>query len=527
MNNYYALIYLTRALKHNCIGKRFHFSISPHKNVWESYIGYDSPSARIVFSANPNETALFSDHYKAAKRSNITKFFNELTDKNITEIFLAENDRLITIRFDGGIELLFRIFGNKPNIFLVRNDKIIDAFKSPGDHIGNSPPQPRSSSAVPDQLKDGISAKKAMIKINPKFPRHLIPFIIEHYHLDKITTTEIRDITLKLTGAMLNDAEFRVLKDGNLCLIPHRLLPAENLKTFDDINDAIRYVYYQTSRERRLSARVQSVKPKIETAIRKAEKTIRQLEQADKGLERAETYEQYGHILMAHAHIEPEGHSETLTLPDFYNENKTVDIPVKPERSIAENAQNYYERSAKAVRNVKESKRRLAETRKTLARLNEVKESMASIEKVYEFDDWFNEQEEVLTELGILSKQTRTSPVPYRKLDVDGYKVWLGKNAKSNDRLTADAHKEDVWMHARGVSGSHLVIRMNNNKEMPPKPVLLKAASLAAWNSKARGAGLVPVIITKRKYVTKPKGAPAGAVRVQREEVEMVKPRKL
>jgi predicted ribosome quality control (RQC) complex YloA/Tae2 family protein len=68
---------------------------------------------------------------------------------------------------------------------------------------------------------------------------------------------------------------------------------------------------------------------------------------------------------------------------------------------------------------------------------------------------------------------------------------------------------------------------MDNHKEMPPKKTLLKAASVAAYNSKARGSGLAPVIITKRKYVVKPKGAPTGTVRVNREEVEMVKPQKM
>jgi len=72
-----------------------------------------------------------------------------------------------------------------------------------------------------------------------------------------------------------------------------------------------------------------------------------------------------------------------------------------------------------------------------------------------------------------------------------------------------------------------VVIRMNNNKEYPPRHVLLKTASVAAWNSKARGTKLAPVIVTKRKYVSNPKGAPAGTVRVHKEEVEMVEPKKL
>src|SRR5690625_5917299 len=65
---------------------------------------------------------------------------------------------------------------------------------------------------------------------------------------------------------------------------------------------------------------------------------------------------------------------------------------------------------------------------------------------------------------------------------------------------------------------------MENSSGYPPREVLLRAAAWAAWYSGLRGSSLVPVIVTKRKYVTKPKGAPAGSVRVEREEVEMVTP---
>ena len=81
-------------------------------------------------------------------------------------------------------------------------------------------------------------------------------------------------------------------------------------------------------------------------------------------------------------------------------------------------------------------------------------------------------------------------------------------------------------MHARGVPGSHLVIRMGNEKKLPAKSVLLEAASYAAYNSKAKGMKLAPVIITKKKYVRKPKGSPPGAVLVDKEDVEMVTPKK-
>ena len=527
MNNYYVLIYLTKALKNKCEDKTFHLSLSPHKNVWEAYLGENKSQYRLIFSSNPSETALFLDDYRASKKSNVTTFFDELAGQTITEISLADNDRLITFRFENGLHLLFQIFGSRPNIFLIQDNLILKSFKAPEQYKGKKPPQPRKASSNKKDFKENLSPKQVITQTNPKFPRHLISHIIEHYKMDEKSVDEIGEITLRLTKSMETNAEFRVLFDGNLCLIPNKLLPIENKKVFDEINDAIRFVYYETSRERRLSAKVQSIKPKIDSSIRKAESAIGQLKQAEKGIERSEQYEQFGHILMAHAHQKMDRNADTITLPNLYDENKPVKIPVKPSRSIAENAQNYYEKSAKAIRNVEESKRRLSETNKDLKKLKTLKKSLDDIEKVYEFDDWLKENENLLNELGILSGANQQEKKPYRKLELNGYEIWLGKNAKSNDRLTTDAHKEDVWMHARGVSGSHLVIRMNNQKEMPPKNILLKAASLAAWNSKARGAGLVPVIITKRKYVTKPKGAPPGTVRVQKEDVEMVEPKKM
>ncbi|TVR16140.1 MAG: DUF814 domain-containing protein [Balneolaceae bacterium] len=527
MNNYYALIYLTEELKTNCLDRAFEFSISPHKNVWEGYLANDTDTIRLVFSANPGETALFTDRYKAAKKSNTIRFFERIEAHIITDIVLAESDRFITLYFGTEYSLIFQLFGNRPNIFLVKNNLIIDAFKQPDVHTGKPAPEPRKPSSKKKPLKQGLSPKNAIIKTNPKFPRHLIPLLIEEYELEKKSTGEIASLTEKCTTVMTEKPQFRVLSTGNLCLLPFDILSAENKKVFAKINDAVRFAYYNTSRERRLTERLQSIKPRLESAIKKTERTIQQLENADIALERAEMYEQYGHLLMAKAHIKPDNGTEFLEVENFYDANKPVRIPIKPELTVAENAQNYYDKSSGAVRSVEESRRRLTETEKRLNELRTLNTSINNIEQVYQFDDWFKENETELQRLGILSQNVQKETSPYRKLTIDGFEVWVGKNAKSNDRLTTDAHKEDVWMHARGVSGSHVVIRMNNRQEMPQKSVILQAAAIAAWNSKARGAGLVPVIFTKRKYVTKPKGAPAGTVRVQREQVEMVKPQKI
>ena len=526
MNNYYTLIYLSEHIKNKCVGANYTYGYSPHKNVWEGFFSKNTDEFRLIFSTDTRETAIFTDTFRPRKKANVTSFFDSLKENLIEDVQLAEGDRWLTLCFKNGDELLFQLFGNTPNIFHIRNGVIAESFKQPEKHEGLPKPEPRENRPMPE-LDPSWSPKRAITKTDPKFPRHLIPAIIDHYELSSKSAKFTRDLTLKLVSEMKNDPTFRVLTSGNLCLLKKETLPIDDIKLFDHCNDAVRFAYYKTSRERRLAKRIESIKPKLQDAIDSTSRTIEQLEDADKALERAVTYENFGHILMAHAHESIQNGSQSVTFPDFYNDNKPVEISIKPDKSLAENAQRYYDKAAKAKTRVEQSKKRQKHLQEELNELQEVQSSFQKLEKIYEFDDWLDDHRKQLNRLGVLSQNQQTESLPFRRAEIDGYEIWIGKNAKSNDKLTARAHKEDIWLHARGVGGSHVVIRMNNNKEYPPKHVILKTASIAAANSKAKGTKLAPVIVTKRKYVSNPKGAPAGTVRVHREEVEMVEPKKL
>ncbi len=527
MNNFYVLIHLTKHLNNQLRDSRFLFGYSPHRDVLELYLDITGNNIiRIVFSSNPAETSLFLDKHRPRKKSNVTTFFESTENDIIDSVHLSDNDRYIYLMLKSGKKILFRLFGNNPNVYLIHEQIIKESFKNRWNSEGNPEPEPRPASKASELPGEHLSARQKITKLFPKFPRHLIDGVIDHYQLEKKRSGEVLDIVSPLVDEMINNPEFRVLGDGNLCLISEHLLPLPTAKSFDNVNDAVRHVYYNTSRERRLSAKLKTIKPKLEQAIRKAESAVTDLEKADKGLQRAKMYEQFGHILMAHAHEHLSPEAQKISLPNFYSNNDPIEIPIKQGLTIAENAENYYSKSAKAIRNVEVSKKRLQTTKQNLRELKELLQSLNNIDKIFEFDDWLEAHKESLERLGILSGSARSESLPYRQLKVDGFQVWIGKNARSNDRLTSDAHKEDVWLHARGVSGSHVVIRMGNKKEMPPSHVIFKAASIAAWNSKARGSSLVPVIVTKRKYISKQKGAPPGAVTVQREQVVMAEPQK-
>ena len=105
------------------------------------------------------------------------------------------------------------------------------------------------------------------------------------------------------------------------------------------------------------------------------------------------------------------------------------------------------------------------------------------------------------------------------------YHLFVGKDSQNNDLLTTKfAKQNDYWFHARGVSGSHTVLRVDNTKETVPKNVLKAAASISAFHSKAKTAGLVPVSYTFKKYVVKKKGMAPGKVALLREETLLVHP---
>ncbi|MEM7297209.1 MAG: NFACT RNA binding domain-containing protein [Bacteroidota bacterium] len=107
---------------------------------------------------------------------------------------------------------------------------------------------------------------------------------------------------------------------------------------------------------------------------------------------------------------------------------------------------------------------------------------------------------------------------------MDGWLIWVGKNSKANDELTLKyAKKNDLWLHAKDVPGSHVVVKEKPGQNYP-EYIIEKAAGLAAANSKRKTDTLCPVIYTPKKFVRKMKGAPAGQVIVEKEEVVMVEP---
>lgn len=121
----------------------------------------------------------------------------------------------------------------------------------------------------------------------------------------------------------------------------------------------------------------------------------------------------------------------------------------------------------------------------------------------------------------------RKAPAPPKLFEYvlpGGWLLLAGRTDEDNDRLSLSiAEPNDLWFHARGVPGSHVVLRVPEGEE-PDRETVRRAAAAAAYHSKAREGGIVPVSMTRARHVTKPRGVPPGTVEIRNEKVVKVRP---
>jgi predicted ribosome quality control (RQC) complex YloA/Tae2 family protein len=122
-------------------------------------------------------------------------------------------------------------------------------------------------------------------------------------------------------------------------------------------------------------------------------------------------------------------------------------------------------------------------------------------------------------------KETTPPKGPYRRIPLgDGWEVLVGTSAAGNAAVTFDvAVADDLWLHARGVPGAHVILR--TNAATPPDEIVERAAQVAAFHSAAQNSTSVDVDVALRRHVKKIPNAPPGLVRYANERTLRVTPR--
>jgi predicted ribosome quality control (RQC) complex YloA/Tae2 family protein len=261
-------------------------------------------------------------------------------------------------------------------------------------------------------------------------------------------------------------------------------------------------------------------------------KLMRQLEKKQKALdgfnpemleEFARNYERSGHLLMA-ALYQPRTERKSITVKNFFEPETTVKIiALKEALSLQKNAEEYFSKASKTKEKIKIMAARhslLRKEKKALEELLAATENISSPKEARRFIERqsANPGKSANTAL----KHIRTAP-PFKTVNISAsITLFVGKNAANNELLTfSNTKPNDIWLHARGASGSHCVLKGTTLQNLT---AIRLAAEIAAWYSAAKHSELVPVIYTLKKYVRRGKKLAPGQVIVEREEVLLVRP---
>ena len=220
----------------------------------------------------------------------------------------------------------------------------------------------------------------------------------------------------------------------------------------------------------------------------------------------------YGELIKANLHLIPNG-SSFAEVPNYYDEElKNIRIPLNPAISPAANANKYF-KDYKKTYTAEETL--LALTKSDKDELIYFDSVLDSITRCRDLSDIAEIREELSDAGYIRQPQNRKKQKPKNEfkefISQEGYRILVGKNNRQNDYLTTVlANKGDLWFHTKNIPGSHVIVFCEGQDVSDE--TILKAATLAALNSKAQNSTQVPVDYTPVKFVKKPNGAKPGMV---------------
>lgn len=284
-------------------------------------------------------------------------------------------------------------------------------------------------------------------------------------------------------------------------------------KRFLDFSTLLDSFYYERDKAERMKVKGQdllrlcsNIQDKLCRKIAVQEKELKDSLNRDK-------LRKKGDLLQANMYKMVRGQS-FIDVEDYYDNNKIVRIKLSPTLNPSQNVQKYYKDYRRAKTREEMLTVQIAKAKAELQYISAVQESLGRAESERELTEIRQE----LVDEGYLknrnpkgkNKALKLLP-PKEYTSSDGFTIYVGRNNKQNDKLTLKtARNYDMWLHTKDIPGSHVII-VSDNREITDTAIL-EAASLAAYNSKAKESDNVPVDYTIVNNVSKPSGAKPGMV---------------
>ncbi|KAA0564122.1 fibronectin/fibrinogen-binding protein [Bacillus sp. CH30_1T] len=547
---------MTKELNENLLHGRINKIHQPYKNEIIMIIRANGKNHKVLLSAHPSysRVQITKENYE---NPSVPPMFCMLLRKHLEGYIVegikqVELDRMIIIEVKGRNEigdisykqLIIEVMGRHSNIILVDKERnmILDSIKHispsmnthrtvlPG-HTYVLPPQQDKKNPLNATSEDVLRALdfnsgkldkqivQAFAGISPLYAKEVVhragignQSTISESFLELIQYAKSIDSTPTLISGEKETFYWMDLEH----------LQGEK-QTFPSLSELLdRFFYQKAARDRvkqqgnDLERFIRNERDKNVNKIEKLKKTLEDAQQADR-------YQLLGELLTSNLYAVERGMTE-VSVVNYYDENgESIMIPLNPQKSPSENAQNYFSRYQKAKNAIKIVHEQIEKADEEIVYLEQLLQQLesASTKDVEEIREELEEEGYLRVRKQTKKKKANVKPVLETYTSSDGTQILVGKNNKQNDYLTNRvAGKEEVWLHTKDIPGSHVVIKSPN----PSEETIKEAAKIAAYFSKARESSSVPVDFTEVKQVKKPKGAKPGFVIYEGQQTVYVTP---
>lgn len=545
---------VTKELSETLIGGRISKIHQPYQNEIILVIRSKGTNHKLLLSAHPSyaRIQLTEIAYQNPETPpNFVMMLRKYLDGAIlTGIKQLENDRVVHFTFNKrdelgdlqNIVLVVELMGRHSTILLLNeaNGKILDAIK----HIGSS--QNTYRSILPGAIY--IAPPKQDL-LNP-FSVNDVALFDALSQLPQLNGKALQQKFQGLGADTAQEVAFRLNKNPNEKVATWRnffkeldhikptltvtetkefftpivfnylIKDAISQTNYPNLNELLDAFYGDKAERDRVKQQGGQLLKKVENELARNQTKLKKRLKTLKDSENAEEYRQKGELLTTFLHEVPKGANQVV-LPNYYEEDRPLEIKLNPALSPNQNAQKYFHRYQKLKNAVKLIYQQIDEAKAEIAYLESV---LAQIEIAGPMDlDLIKEE---LVAQGYLKKTTKRKKAqsksqPDQYLTDDGTIILVGKNNLQNDQLTLKtARKTDYWLHTKNIPGSHVIIKSSD----PSEETILAAAELAAYFSKYRHSAQVPVDLVQVKYIKKPNGAKPGYVIYENQKTYYVTP---
>nr|WP_219921590.1 NFACT RNA binding domain-containing protein [Rufibacter sp. XAAS-G3-1] len=444
-------------------------------------------------------------------RQNSVDLFPALLGEEVVEVRVHRQERSFYLRFTNERVLLFKLFGNRSNVVLFVEDRAVELFHKK---------LAKDLELDYRQMNQNWQLEKKTFLATPQDLRKMLPTLgdvpwlyLQEKGYPALAPAKQWDLVQEMLQILENPSPYYLTTLHKLLRLS--LLPIGGIQeTFSDPISALNAFVPQYRSQEYFQKNYAATHKRFSRQLDGAQKIWWQIQEQLEQWHHGTPYAQTADVIMANLTNIPAG-SKEIELYDFYSDTTRL-VKLHATETPQKTAERLYRKAKNQKIELRLLEERATRKEEEVERLTRLLQELESIETAQQLRLFLKQHAPTQTTVPV--------DLPYHTFETMGFKILVGKNAKSNDKLTLKhTHKDDLWLHAKDVPGSHVVIKYQSGKTFP-MPVLEAAAQLAGFYSKRKNDSLCPVLYTPKKYVRKPKGATPGSVIVEREKVLLVKP---